>query len=116
MALLLSIWAVVFIWGFTASERMRHSNLTDTETVLRRGRKVFAVVPASTVHVRGQERTFISDVGVEDGVLTIGGPAGTDAALELVEPVEASPDRYPCQKVYTHPVMRVRFYAGEVAR
>lgn len=113
VALLLSIWAVVFIWGLTASERVRPSYITDDETVLRRGRKMFTAVPASTVRARRQERTFISDVEVADGVLTVGGPAGTDTTLELAVEIEAAPDRYPWQKAQTEPVTRVRFYAGE---
>lgn len=113
VALLLSVWGIVFVWSLIASERIRPSYATGAELVLRRGKRVFASVPYDAVDAVRRDRSFASDVEVADGVLVVGGPAGTDTLVELSRPVEAAQDGYPWQKVRTVPVTRVRFHAGE---
>lgn len=113
VALLLSLWAVVWVWSLIAGERIRPSYEGPDALVLRRGRTVFAEVPALLVAQRRTERTFASDIEIEGNTLTVGGSGGTDTLLELSEPIEAAGDRYPWQKAKTAPVTRVRFYAGQ---
>lgn len=113
VALLLSLWAVVWVWSFIAGERIRPSYEGPDTLVLRRGRTVFADVPVASVARRRAERTFASDIEIEGDTLTVGGSGGTDTVLELREPVLAAGDRYPWQKAKISPVTRVRFYAGQ---
>ena len=48
LALLLSVWGIVFIWALIASERIRPSYSDSERVVLRRGRKIFADIPPGT--------------------------------------------------------------------
>ncbi|MCQ4618795.1 hypothetical protein KBX17_04820 [Corynebacterium sp. CCUG 65737] len=114
IALLLSLWGIVFVWGLVASERVRPSYIDDQQLVLRRGRKVFATVPLALVSKWNASRSYETDVTAHDGQLTIGGSAGTDTQIILLETVPAAEDTYPWQKKRTQPVRRVRFYAGGV--
>ncbi|OHO66076.1 MULTISPECIES: hypothetical protein [Corynebacterium] len=109
-ALLLSLWAVVFVWGLIAAERIRPSYVTNELTVLRRGNTVFVEVPMALVRSKRADRTFESAIVIREGELTVGGPAGTDTLLLLSEPVQASPDRYPWQRALPTEVTKVRFY------
>lgn len=109
-ALLLSLWAVVFVWGLIAAERIRPSYVTNELTVLRRGNTVFVEVPMALVRSKRADRTFESAIVIREGEITVGGPAGTDTLLLLSEPVQASPDRYPWQRALTTEVTKVRFY------
>ncbi|GAB3074924.1 hypothetical protein [Corynebacterium aquatimens] len=112
VALLLSVWGIVFIWALIASERIRPSYSDDKTLVLRRGRKVFAEIPRDIIASQTQSRNHTSETVVGDNELTLGGPAGTDTLLTLLEPIDAAEDTYPWQKKRTQPVRRVRFYAG----
>ena len=110
LALLLSLWAIIFVWGLIAAERIRPSYVTDELTVLRRGNTVFVEVPMALVRSKRADRTFESAIVIREGEITVGGPAGTDTLLLLSEPVQASPDRYPWQRALTTEVTKVRFY------
>ncbi|MCQ9677033.1 hypothetical protein [Corynebacterium sp. BF-R-2] len=112
LALLLSLWAIIFVWGLIAAERIRPSYVTEELTVLRRGKTVFVEVPMALVRSRRADRTFESAVVISKGELTVGGPAGTDTLLDLSEPVQASPDRYPWQRALSKEVTTVRFYGA----
>ncbi|OFR68364.1 hypothetical protein [Corynebacterium sp. HMSC078H07] len=112
VALLLSLWAIVFVWGLIAAERIRPSYVTNELTVLRRGKTVFVEVPMTVVRSKRADRTFESAIVISEGELTVGGPAGTDTLLVLSEPVQASPDRYPWQRGSWTEVTRVRFYGA----
>lgn len=112
VALLLSLWAIVFVWGLIAAERIRPSYLTEDVIVLRRGNTVFVEVPTALVCTQSADRTFASGVEIHDGELTVGGPAGTDTLLQLSEPVQAAPDRYPWQRAQLQDVTTVRFYSA----
>lgn len=112
LALLLSLWAIIFVWGLIAAERVRPSYVTDNLMVLRRGKTVFVEVPMVLVRSRRADRTFESAVVISEGELTVGGPAGTDTLLELSEPVQASPDLYPWQRALPKEVTKVRFYGA----
>lgn len=114
IALLLSLWGIVFVWGLVASERVRPSFIDDQRLVLRRGRKIFAEVPLALVNQWDVNRSYETDVIVDDEQLTVGGSAGTDTRIKLLEPVRATEDTYPWQKKRTAPVTRIRFYAGGV--
>ncbi|OFN76386.1 MULTISPECIES: hypothetical protein [unclassified Corynebacterium] len=110
LALLLSLWAIIFVWGLIAAERIRPSYVTNELTVLRRGNTVFVEVPMALVRSKRADRTFESAIVIREGEITVGGPAGTDTLLLLSEPVQASPDRYPWQRALTTEVTKVRFY------
>ncbi|SQH99996.1 hypothetical protein [Corynebacterium minutissimum] len=110
LALLLSVWAIIFVWGLIAAERIRPSYVTEERTVLRRGKTIFVQVPMALVRSKRADRTFESAVVISKGELTVGGPAGTDTLLDLSEPVQASPDRYPWQRAHPKEVTKVRFY------
>lgn len=114
VALLLSVWGIVFVWGLVASERVRPSFIDDQRLVLRRGRKIFADIPLVHVSQWSTRRSYQTDVTVNDEQLTVGGSAGTDTQIILLEPVMATEDTYPWQKKRTAPVTRIRFYAGGV--
>lgn len=112
LALLLSVWAIIFVWGLIAAERIRPSYVTEELTVLRRGKTVFVQVPMALVRSKRADRTFESAVVISKGELTVGGPAGTDTYLDLSEPVQASADRYPWQRAHPKEVTKVRFYGA----
>ena len=112
LALLLSVWAIIFVWGLIAAERIRPSYVTEELTVLRRGKTIFVQVPMALVRSKQADRTFESAVVISKGELTVGGPAGTDTLLDLSEPVQASPDRYPWQRAHPKEVTKVRFYGA----
>lgn len=112
VALLVSIWGIVFIWALIASERVRPSYVSETELALRRGRRVFAVIPRASIALVQRDRTFASEVAIGNSELVLGGPAGTDTLVELARPVDAAHDGYPWQKTRTEPVTRVRLHAG----
>ncbi|WP_301924594.1 hypothetical protein [Corynebacterium glaucum] len=112
VALVLSVWGLVFVWSMIAGERVRPGYVDDCELVLRRGKKVFAVVPLTDVSDVRSDRTFEAEVVVGGGELVVGGPVGTDVVLELWSPVAASRDRYPWKKPVWEDVDRVRFYSG----
>ena len=112
VALLLSLWAIIFVWGLIAAERIRPSYATEDLTVLRRGKTVFVEVPMALVRNKRADRTFESAVVLCNGELTVGGPAGTDTLLDLSESIEASPDRYPWQRGRWAAVTKVRFYGA----
>ena len=115
VALLLSLWAIIFVWGLIAAERIRPSYVTEDLTVLRRGKTIFVEVPMAFVRTTQADRTFESAVILSNDELIVGGPAGTDTLLDLSEPVQASPDRYPWQRVRSMEVTKVRFY-GDASR
>lgn len=112
VALLLSLWAIIFVWGLIAAERIRPSYISDDVTVLRRGRTVFAEIPTAIVQNKSVDRSFASEIEIRDGELTVGGPAGTDTLLQLSAPVMATPDRYPWQRPQPMEVDRVRFFSA----
>lgn len=112
VALLVSLWAIIFVWGLIAAERIRPSYISDDVTVLRRGRTVFAEIPTAVVQHKCVDRSFASAIEIRDGELTVGGPAGTDALLQLSAPVMATPDRYPWQRPQPMEVDRVRFFSA----
>lgn len=112
VALLLSLWAIIFVWGLIAAERIRPSYICDDVTVLRRGRTVFAEIPTAVVQHKSVDRSFASAIEIRDGELTVGGPAGTDTLLQLSSPVMATPDRYPWQRPQPMEVDRVRFFSA----
>lgn len=112
VALLLSLWAIIFVWGLIAAERIRPSYICDDVTVLRRGRTVFAEIPTAVVQHKSVDRSFASAIEIRDGELTVGGPAGTDALLQLSSPVMATPDRYPWQRPQPMEVDKVRFFSA----
>lgn len=116
VALVLSVWGLVFVWAMIASERVRPGYVDDQELVLRRGAKVFAVVPLAAVSDARRDRTFEAVVAVGGGELVVGGPVGTDVVLELRSPVAAWLDRYPWQRAISEDVSRVRFYSGGEVR
>lgn len=112
VALVLSVWGLVFVWAMIAGERVRPGYVDDRELVLRRGKKVFAVVPLADVSNVRRDRTFEAEVAVSGGELVVGGPVGTDVVVELLSPVAAARDGYPWQKPVWEDVDRVRFYSG----
>ena len=112
VALVLSVWGLVFVWSMIGSERVRPGYVDDQELVLRRGAKVFAVVPLAAVADVRRDRTFEAEVAVSGGELVVGGPVGTDVVVELLSPVAAARDGYPWQKPVFEDVDRVRFYSG----
>lgn len=112
VALLVSLWAIIFVWGLIAAERIRPSYISDDVTVLRRGRTVFAEIPTAVVQHKCVDRSFASAIEIRDGELTVGGPAGTDTLLQLSAPVMATPDRYPWQRPQPMEVDRVRFFSA----
>lgn len=112
VALLLSLWAIIFVWGLIAAERIRPSYISDDATVLRRGKTVFAEIPTAVVQHKSVDRSFASAIEIRDGELTVGGPAGTDTLLQLSSPVMATPDRYPWQRPQPMEVDRVRFFSA----
>lgn len=112
VALLLSIWGVVYVASLIASERIRPSYVAEDETVLRRGRLVFVQIPASHVRAQRHHRTFASEVVLGEGTLTVGGSGGTDILVELSEAIDATGDRYPWQRAHSQPVTRIHYYAG----
>lgn len=116
VALVLSVWGLVFVWSMIAGERVRPGYVNDRELVLRRGKKVFAVVLLIDVSVVRRDRTFEAEVAVGGGELVVGGPVGTNVVLELRSPVAAARDRYPWQKPVWEDVSRVRFYSGGEVR
>ena len=116
LALLLSVWGIVFIWALIASERIRPSYSDSEHVVLRRGRKIFADIPRELIAKQSHSRSHAAETVVSDGELTLGGPAGTDTLLTLRTPIDAAEDTYPWQKKRTQPVSRVRFYSGGVMR
>lgn len=115
VALLLSIWGIVYVASLIGSERIRPSYVADDVTVLRRGKLVFAEIPASLIKQKHHQRTFASEVSIDSDTLTVGGAGGTDTLLKLSKPVDAAGDRYPWQRPRMQPVTQVRYYAG-VAR
>ncbi|MBE7364764.1 hypothetical protein INS43_06140 [Corynebacterium aurimucosum] len=112
VALLLSLWAIIFVWGLIAAERIRPSYISDDATVLRRGKTVFAEIPTAVVQHKSVDRSFTSAIEIRDGELTVGGPAGTDTLLQLSSPVMATPDRYPWQRPQPMEVDKVRFFSA----
>lgn len=110
VALLLSLWAIIFVWGLIAAERIRPGYISDDVIVLRRGRTVFAEIPTAIVQTKSVDRSFASEIEIRDGQLTVGGPAGTDTLLQLSAPVMATPDRYPWQRPQPMEVNKVRFF------
>lgn len=112
VALLLSLWALVFVWGLIAAERIRPSYFDDKTVVLRRGRTLFTEIPTTSVHSVTDSPSYTSAVEVADGVLTFGGPAGTDTLICLHEDVLAYPDRYPWQRPVPVRIKRIRYYRG----
>ncbi|WP_246819463.1 hypothetical protein [Corynebacterium sp. HMSC072A02] len=112
VALLVSLWAIIFVWGLIAAERIRPSYISDDATVLRRGRTVFAEIPTAVVQHKSVDRSFASAIEIRDGELTVGGPTGTDTLLQLSSPVMATPDRYPWQRPQPMEVDRVRFFSA----
>ena len=106
------LWAIIFVWGLIAAERIRPSYISDDATVLRRGRTVFAEIPTAVVQHKSVDRSFASAIEVRDGELTVGGPTGTDTLLQLSSPVMATPDRYPWQRPQPMEVDRVRFFSA----
>lgn len=112
VALLLSLWGVAYVASLIASERIRPSYASDEVTVLRRGKIVFAEVPADFIQQQHQVRTFASEISVAQGMLTVGGAGGTDVLLELSEPIDATGDHYPWQNPRPQPVTAIRYYAG----
>ena len=115
VALLLSIWGIVYVASLIGSERIRPSYVADDVTVLRRGKLVFAEIPASLIKQRHHQRTFASEVSIDSDTLTVGGAGGTDTLLELSEAIDVAGDRYPWQRPRMQPVTQIRYYAG-VAR
>lgn len=115
LALVLSVWGVLFVWALVASERVRPSYIDADRLVLRRGHKVFAEIPRQIIHTHRHATGYATDTAVADGELVIGGPAGTDTLLILRSPVLATEDTYPWQKKRTQPVSRVRFYSGGIS-
>lgn len=113
VALLLSLWGIVFIWALIGSERIRPSYIDSERLVLRRGRKIFANIPLKLITAQTRSRSHASETEVSEGELVLGGPAGTDTLIKLSAPVDATEDTYPWQKQRTQPVSRVRFYSGE---
>lgn len=111
VALLLSMWGIVFIWALIASERIRPSYMDGERVVLRRGRKIFADIPRELIARQSHSRSHAAETVVGDGELILGGPAGTDILLTLHTPIEAAEDTYPWQKKRTRRVTRVRFYS-----
>ena len=116
LALLLSVWGIVFIWALIASERIRPSYHDSQRVVLRRGRKIFADISRDLISKQSPSRSHAAETVVGDGELILGGPAGTDILLTLHAPIEAAEDTYPWQKKRTQLVSRVRFYSGGVIR
>ena len=116
LALLLSVWGIVFIWALIASERIRPSYSDSERVVLRRGRKIFVDIPRELIAKQSHSRSHAAETVVSDGKLTLGGPAGTDTLLTLRTPIDAAEDTYPWQKKRTQLVSRVRFYSGGVMR
>lgn len=114
IALLISVWGLVFIWALIGSERIRPSYIDSERVVLRRGRKVFADIPLELIAKRSRSRGHAAETVIVDAELTLGGPAGTDTLLTLHTPIDAAEDTYPWQKKRTQPVSRVRFYSGDV--
>lgn len=112
VALLLSLWAIIFVWGLIAAERIRPGYISDDVIVLRRGRTVFAEIPTAIVQTKSIDRSFASEIEIRDGQLTVGGPAGTDTLLRLSAPVMATPDRYPWQRPQPMEVDKVRFFSA----
>lgn len=112
IALIISAWSFIYLWSLIASERIRPSYIAKDVIVLRRGRIVFAEVPTALIRSQRRERSFASDIEIEQGVLTLGSPAGTDTVVDLEKPIEAAKDRYPWQKPRYERVHQVRFYAG----
>lgn len=112
VALLLSLWAIIFVWALIAAERIRPGYISDDVIVLRRGRTVFAEIPTAIVQTKSVDRSFASEIKIRDGQLTVGGPAGTDTLLQLSSPVMATPDRYPWQRPQPMEVDKVRFFSA----
>lgn len=114
-ALLVSLWAVVYVWGLIAAERIRPSYYDENVFVFRRGRTLFAEFPTASVQSMSDEPSYSSAVEIVDGVLTLGGPAGTDTLMRLSEEVRAYPDRYPWQRPDPQNISKIRFYRGSSA-
>lgn len=112
VALLLSIWGVVYVASLIGSERIRPSYVADDVTVLRRGKLVFAKIPSSLIKQKQHQRTFSSEVSIDSDTLTVGGAGGTDTLLELSDAIDVAGDRYPWQRPRMQPVTQIRYYAG----
>lgn len=115
VALLLSLWAVVYVSGLIAAERIRPSYFDEKIVVFRRGRTSFAKLPTASIRSVVDSPSLSSSIEIADGVLTLGGPAGTDTLICLTEDVLAYPDRYPWQRPAPQSIRQIRFYRGETA-